>query len=155
MKKTLSLIATGLLFSSVILAAEVDVNAPYVRATAPGQPNSAAFMQLGNKGDVTRLVGASSPAAQVVELHTHTHDQGVMRMRKIDFIELPSRSQVELAPGGLHIMLIGLEAPLQAGSHIDLTLKFDDGSSEQLSVPVQMVMPAGMQHGQPAPQGKH
>ncbi|GAA0784342.1 copper chaperone PCu(A)C [Marinobacterium sediminicola] len=148
MKKLLTLFTSSLLLSSAATAADISVEGAYARATAPGQPNSAVFMQIGNGGDATSLVGASSHAAQVVELHAHLHDQGVMRMRKIDAIELPAKSQIELAPGGLHIMLIGLESPLKAGSQIDMVLEFADGTSEALMVPVQHVMPAGMGHGQ-------
>lgn len=147
MKKLLTLVTTGFLMSSAAMAADVNVESPYARATAPGQPNSAVFMHLHNQGDATTLVSAGSNAAKVVELHTHIHDQGVMRMRKIDGIELPANEQVELAPGGLHIMLIGLEAPLQVGNQINMTLEFDDGTRQQLEVPVQQVMPMGMQHG--------
>lgn len=155
MKKLVTLLTTSLLLSGTALAADVTVEGAYARATAPGQPNSAVFMQLNNQGEATSLVNASSNAAKVVELHTHIHDQGVMRMRKIDAIELPADNQVELAPGGLHIMLIGLEAPLQEGSQIEMTLEFADGTSEQLEVPVEMVMPASMGHGEPMSHGKH
>lgn len=155
MKRLFMLFTTGMLLSSAAMAADVAVEGPYARATAPGQPNSAVFMQINNQGEAARLVSASSSAAKVVELHTHTQDQGVMRMRQIEAIDLPANSQVELAPGGLHIMLIGLEAPLQDGSQIDMTLEFDDGTSAQLDVPVQMVMPAGMAHGEPMSHGKH
>lgn len=146
MKKLLTLVA-GCVISSSVLAAEVSVEAPYARATAPGQLNSAVFMQLHNQGDETAIVGASSNAAEVVELHTHVHDQGVMRMRQIDAIDLPANSRVELAPGGLHIMLIGLHDSLKVDSQIELTLEYADGTATQLDVPVQMVMPAGMEHG--------
>jgi len=147
MYKKLTAIAAGLLISSTVVAADVDVTNAYARATAPGQMNSAAFMQLVNKGEATQVISASSPAAKVVELHTHQHDQGVMRMRKIDAIELPANATTELAPGGLHIMLIGLPEALQEGTSIELTLNFDDGDTRTLEVPVQQVMPAGMQHG--------
>ena len=70
-------------------AADVTVTEPYARAVAPGQPNSAIFMRLSNQGDsALQLVSASTPAAKVVELHTHTNDQGVMKMRRIDAIDL-------------------------------------------------------------------
>jgi copper(I)-binding protein len=83
--------------------------------------------------------------ANVVELHTHIHDEGVMRMRKIEQIELPAGATTLLEPGGLHVMLIDLKQPLQDGSRIDLTLEYADGSMQQIEVPVQMAMPAGMQ----------
>lgn len=146
MKRALATLTTLLLASS-LQAADVDVVEPYARATAPGQMNSAAFMQLTNKGDATRLTGASSSAAEVVELHTHQHDQGVMRMRQVEAIDLPANETTTLAPGGLHIMLIGLPQPLAAGSSIELNLEFEDGDTRTLQVPVQMVMPGGMKHG--------
>ncbi|MBP0050012.1 copper chaperone PCu(A)C [Marinobacterium sp. AK62] len=145
MKHGIPALISALLMSSSVMAAEVEVQSPYARATAPGQMNSAAFMQLNNTGEPLKLVAASSPAAEVVELHTHTQDQGVMRMRRIDAIELPAGGTTELAPGGLHIMLIGLPKPLKEGSMIDLELTFDDGDSLEVEVPVKQVMPAGMQ----------
>ncbi len=147
MKRAVTTLGTLLLATS-LQAADVEVVEPYARATAPGQMNSAAFMQLKNTGAATRLVSASSSASEVVELHTHQNDQGVMRMRQIEAIELPANETTTLAPGGLHIMLIGLPQALAAGSTIDLKLEFEDGDSRTLEVPVQMVMPGGMQHGQ-------
>lgn len=130
---------------SMAYAADISIEQPFARATAPGQPNSAAFMQLINKGEATALVAAKSSVADVVELHTHTNDGGVMRMRRIEQIELPAGDTTVLQPGGLHVMLIGLKQPLQEGSQIELTLEYADGSSQQVQVPIQMAMPAGMQ----------
>lgn len=140
-----TLLAVLSLGTSVAFAADVSIEQPFARATPPGQPNSAAFMQLSNKGEATALVAAHSSVANVVELHTHIHDEGVMRMRKIEQIELPAGATTLLEPGGLHVMLIDLKQPLQDGSRIDLTLEYADGSVQQIEVPVQMAMPAGMQ----------
>lgn len=140
-----ALMAALCMSTSFAFAADISVEQPFARATPPGQPNSAAFMQLTNHGEATALVAADSSAAQTVELHTHTHEDGVMRMRKVDQIDLPAGETTVLQPGGLHVMLIGLEQPLQEGSQIDLTLEFADGTRQQLEVPVKMAMPAGMQ----------
>lgn len=140
-----SLLSTLCLSSSLALAADISIEQPFARATPPGQPNSAAFMQLTNNGEATALVAAASTVAEVVELHTHTHDNGVMRMRKIEQIDLPAGATTTLEPGGLHVMLIGLKQPLQAGSQIGLTLQYADGTEQSVEVPVQMAMPAGMQ----------
>lgn len=140
-----TLLAVLSLGTSVAFAADISIEQPFARATPPGQPNSAAFMQLSNKGEATALVAAHSSVANVVELHTHIHDEGVMRMRKIEQIELPAGATTLLEPGGLHVMLIDLKQPLQDGSRIDLTLEYADGSEQQIEVPVQMAMPAGMQ----------
>lgn len=125
-------------------ADNVMVNNPYVRAVPAGQPNSAAFMTLMNHGDkAVAVVGGSSPAANVVELHTHVHEGGMMKMRRIDKIDVDAGGSTELKPGGLHVMLIGLQQELKEGINVSVTLKFDDGSSKTIEAPVKKVM-AGM-----------
>jgi copper(I)-binding protein len=89
----------------------------------PGQPNSAAFMVLVNSSDVAhQVVSASSPVANTVELHTHTNNNGVMEMRQISQIDVPAQGKAELAPGGLHIMLIELRQELKVGESVAVTL---------------------------------
>ncbi|MET0066702.1 MAG: copper chaperone PCu(A)C [Candidatus Thiodiazotropha sp.] len=118
----------------------VLVDDPYVRAVPPGQPNSASFMSLRNTTDQDQqLVGASSRVAEVVELHTHTLEDGMMRMRQVEKIELPAGETVRLKPGGLHIMLIGLKQKLVPDEQVLLTLKFSDGSEREVSAPVKKI----------------
>ncbi|MEJ2619027.1 MAG: copper chaperone PCu(A)C [Candidatus Thiodiazotropha sp.] len=128
----LVLMSQQLLAGSAVMADD-----PYVRAVPPGQPNSAAFMALHNMGKKDlALVSASSSAAEVVELHTHTMEDGMMRMRRVDKIELPAEQKISLKPGGLHVMLIGLKQKLVPGEKIGLTLSFDDGSELKIDAPV-------------------
>lgn len=126
---------------------DVAISGVYVRAVPPGQPNSAAFMEIKNGGGVDHaLVGGSSPVAEVVELHTHTMDGGMMRMRQIDKIDLPAGQDVSLKPGGLHVMLIGLKQPLVPDENIPVTLRYEDGSEATIEAPVrklQMQMQGG------------
>lgn len=145
--RALTTLLLSLTLSSPLWAADIQVTAPYARAVPPGQPNSAVFMELENRGDETvTLTEASSDAAKVVELHTHIEDQGVMRMRRIDGIELPAHRKVSLQPGGLHVMLIGLNRDLAEGDRLLMTLGFSDGSQQTLELPVQPVMPMGHRH---------
>lgn len=128
--------------SATEIADQIFISNPYVRATPPGQANSAAFMSIYNRDlEAHRVVSASSPVAEVVELHTHGMDNGMMRMRKVEFINLPSDKKVDLMPGGLHVMLIGLKQPLMSGREITVTVKFEDGSQIDLNAEVKMVMP--------------
>ena len=121
----------------------------YIRAVPPGQPNSAAFMVLKNGDSVDHaLVGAASPAANVVELHTHVHEDGMMKMRPVDKIDIKAGGETALQPGGLHIMLIDLTQPLTPGERVPVTLTFEDGTSKNVEAEVrklQMQM-QGMQH---------
>lgn len=135
--------ASALLFSTLSFACEsVHIEEPFARAVPPGQPNSAAFMTLNNHGDQdARIISASSNVSEVTELHTHTEVDGVMQMRQIDAIDIPAGGTTELKPGGLHVMLIGLNQNLAEGDSVELTLSFEDGTEKQLDVPVKHVMP--------------
>lgn len=132
--------------SAADAAADLDIAAPYARAMPAGSPHSAAFMTITNQGSTDlALVGAATPVAELVELHTHRDEDGMMRMRQVERIDLPAGGTVELAPGGLHLMLIGLQTALEAGSTLPLTLTLDDGSQRELLVPV--VAPGGAAAG--------
>lgn len=110
------------------------------RAMPPGTPASAAFMTVHNPGDAAAIVRAEGDVAEFVELHTHlAGDDGTMRMRPVERIDLPSGETVTLQPGGLHVMLIGLAHTLEVGDTFDLGVVFDDGSKAALSVPVKAI----------------
>lgn len=127
------------------LAETIEVQDAYVRAVPPGQPNSAAFMSITNQGDQDRaLLAAESDKAEVVELHTHLMADGMMQMRQVQQIDLPAGETAVLEPGGLHVMLIGLTETLAPGDQVELTLGFDDGSKQTLSLPVKRIEPSAM-----------
>ena len=122
------------------IADKITVNDPYVRAVPPVVKTSAAFMQLRNSDVVEHfLVSASTPTAAAVELHMHTMDDGVMRMRRIAHVHLPPGKTVSLQPGGLHIMLFDLSAALKPGDQVPITLTFADGSNKEISAQVRSV----------------
>lgn len=130
-------------------ADSVTVENAYARAVPPGQPNSAAFLTLVNTSDTDHsLKAAASPVAATVELHTHTNNNGVMEMRQIPQIDVPANGKAELAPGGLHIMLIELRQELKAGESVAVTLTFEDGSTTVVDAPIKEVTPpmGGMKH---------
>ncbi|EAR60673.1 copper chaperone PCu(A)C [Neptuniibacter caesariensis] len=132
--------------TSSMAMAEVTVKDAYARAVPPGQMNSASFMMLNNDEEKSvSLVSGSSSVAKVVELHNHINENGVMKMRQIEKIDIPAKGMAHLQPGGLHVMLIGLKKDLMEGDNIDLNLEFSDGSSQELTIPVKKVM-GGMKH---------
>lgn len=101
---------------------EVMIGAPWARVTLKDRP-AAAYMKLHNMSDAAdMIVAASSPLAERVEMHTHTLTDGVMRMRKVDGIELPPKGHTELKPGGLHLMIFGLKRLVKKGEMIPLKL---------------------------------
>jgi len=131
----------SLINSNLVLAANnaisIDIEGAYVREVPPIAPASASFMTLkNNSSEDIKLIGAASDVSEKVELHTHKNDSGMMKMRRVKNIDIPAKGITKLQPGGLHIMLIGLKAPLKAGQKIQLTLIFEDKSEKQLTLPV-------------------
>jgi copper(I)-binding protein len=146
---TRALLALSLFAPLAALAAsaadQVAVNDARARAMPKVAPASGAFLTLTNNDSVDHaVVAAECPSVKAAELHTHIHDGGVMRMRRIERIDLPAGQTVTLQPGGLHIMLIGLQQDLTAGAQLPLTLVFEDGSRRELQVPVKEVAPGHM-----------
>jgi len=141
-----TLIAALALGSASLHAQTVEVKDAWARATVAGQTASGAFMKITAK-EVAQLVGADSSAAEVVEVHEMRLEGNVMRMRAAPVIDLPVGQTVELKPGGYHVMLMDLKAPLKAGSSLPLTLTFKNAkgveSKVQLQVPVRTAAPAG------------
>ena len=150
-------LAAALALPLSILAGEADLTvvAPYVRMVPPGTPNSAAFMTIANDGtNDRRLVKADSPVARAVELHSHTNEQGLMRMRQVSAIEVKAKSRTELKSGGYHVMLIDLQQSLMEGDTVPLTLTFDDGSIRKVDAPVRKPQ-AVLEAEQASAHGRH
>jgi copper(I)-binding protein len=127
-------------------AAAVKVEGAWARASVQGQKGTGAFMQLTAR-DGARLVGAHSPAAGVAEVHEMKMEGDVMKMRSVPALELPAGKTVELRPGGYHVMLMDLKAPLMKGSSVPLTLVFQDAKGAEsrldVSLPVGTSAPGG------------
>ena len=126
--------------------ATVKVEGAWARASVQGQTGTGAFMRL-TAQDGARLVRAESPAAGVTEVHEMKMEGDVMKMRAMPALELPAGKTVELKPGGYHVMLLDLKAPLAKDTALPLTLVFQDAkgaeSTLNLSVPVATTPPGG------------
>ena len=153
--QTTALLAALVAGSAIAQTAAVKVEGAWARASVPGQMGTGAFMKLTAK-DGAKLVGASSPAAGVTEGHEMKMEGDVMKMRAIPALDLPAGKAVELKPGGYHIMLLDLKAPLAKDTAVPLTLTFKDAkgveSKLELKVPVAARAPgnpgaAGMMDG--------
>ena len=115
----------------------VRVTGGRVAKVPAASPNTAAFFVLHNPGPrPVALVQASSPAAGATELHEMRMAGGKAQMRMVGRIEIPARDSVALAPGGTHVMLIGLKAPLPAGTRVPLRLAFSDKTTLDLELEV-------------------
>ena len=118
-------------------AGAISVANAYARATVVGQPAGGGFLKLVNAGADDRLVAASSEVAGAVELHMMAMKGDVMQMRQVDAIDVKAGQTVELKPGGYHLMLMGLKAPLKAGSSFPLKLKFEKAGEVTVNVKVE------------------
>ena len=134
-------LAPAFLQAAEIAADTVSAENAYVREVPPVSRTSAAFMTLRNTGaEDHAVVAARSPAAAIVELHTHLlGDDGMHRMREVEQIDVPAGGDTVLQPGGLHVMLIDLAAPLKAGDQVELTLVYDDESEQTFTAEVRTI----------------
>lgn len=107
------------------------------RPTPPGISVGAVYFSIINGGSTAdQLLSVGTPMADKVELHESRTVQGVVEMRPVTAVECPPGKTVKAAPGGLHVMLLGLAAPLVAGSEFVVSLQFRDAGVVTLKVPV-------------------
>lgn len=145
-KKTLFAAVLGVAAAAALAhgyaAGDLKIDHPWARMTVPGQVAGGAYLSVQNNGSsADRLLGASTPAAAQVQMHTMTMDGNVMKMREVDRIDIPPGQTVTLEPGRLHLMLIGLKAPLKADSRVPMSLKFEKAGTVQVELTVEAMAP--------------
>ena len=118
----------------------IQVSAAFTRA-APAGGVGGVFLTIVNTGPAEHLTGVASSVAGKVELHESIDDKGVMKMRPISDLAIPAGKTVTLAPGGYHVMLIGLKQALTAGEHAPVTLTFEKAGKVEVDAVV--VKPGG------------
>jgi periplasmic copper chaperone A len=129
----------------------ITIRDPWARASMGQAGTSAVYMTLEARGDEgDRLVAAASPLAASAALHTHIVEGGVAKMRPVAAIEIAPGAPTVLEPGGLHIMLVGLDQKLVEGGTLPLTLTVEHAGSIELEAPIRG-MAAGMSHGHHRP----
>ena len=125
----------ALMMLSPVMASDLMFGALQFRATIGSMPSSAAYISITNHGDMAdRLLAVESSLALKTELHTMDVSNGVMKMRQIDGgIAIPAGKTIQLAPGGFHVMLIGLKAALNADETYQVTLRFEKAGKVKLT----------------------
>jgi len=112
------------------------VSDAWARATPPGVEVGAAYLVITGGARADSLLGATTPRAAMVHLHDVTESEGVAQMRSVEAVPVPAGAKVTLAPKGLHLMLMGLDAPLIAGQTFPLTLQFAESAAQTVTVTV-------------------
>lgn len=147
MKRQLAFLGAAMMLSAPAVALAhsyeaggVTVAHPWARATPGGATVGAAYAEIKAKdGAADTLLSASSPAAGRVEIHTHTMDGGVMKMRKIEKLAIPAGGSAVMRPSGDHIMLFDLKAPLKEGDLLPMTLVFEKAGEVTIEATVEPV----------------
>jgi copper(I)-binding protein len=122
---------------------QIQIDHPWARASAGAAKTGAAYLTITDQGQPDQLTGASTPVAASAELHESMDDMGMMKMRPMAALALPPGKPVTLGPGGYHLMLMGLKAPLKAGDTFPLTLQFAHAPPQTVTVAVE---PIGAKH---------
>lgn len=124
----------------VVFQGDLSLSGAWARETLPAAPVGGAYLRVVNAGAADRLISVRSDHAKEVQLHLSEEENGVMKMRHLpEPLELPGAARTDLKPGGLHLMLMGLEAPLVAGGVVDVTLTFEKAGEITLPFEIRLV----------------
>jgi periplasmic copper chaperone A len=124
---------------------DLVIERPWARASVTR--TGAAYLTVRNGGDADdRLIGISTEVADSAELHSSIVQDGVMRMRPVEALEVPAHGEAVLEPGGLHVMLVGLKAPLEEGGSFALTLAFEDAGEVEVTATIENIGHGGVSH---------
>ena len=135
----------ALCFFTTPVFAQVHIDEAWARATAPGAKVGAGYMKI-SSSVADRLIGATSPAAARVEMHVTQKKGDVMRMREVKAYDIPVGGVFELSPGGAHLMLVDLKAPLKQGTKVPLTLRFEKAGEMKVELEVRALGASGHQN---------
>lgn len=143
---TLASLLAGHAMAADYHVGSLQISQPWARATPKGADDGAAYMTVTNTGKtVERLTCVSSDAAAKCEIHEMIMDNGIMKMREVEGgLRIQPGETVTFKPGGYHVMLVDLKAPLQQGKTVEATLKVDTGGTTQVEFPIAAI-------GAPAP----
>ncbi len=133
---------------------DLSIEKPWARMTIKSRP-AAGYMKIHNMGNqADKIVSASSSMAERIELHTMTMNEGVMRMRKVDHIEVPAKSAVELKAGGLHLMIFGLKHGMKPGATLPISVMFEKAGKIDMEIKLHGATGKAMDHGDHSKHGE-
>ena len=127
--------------------AQITIADAWSRATAPGAKIAAGYMTIKNAAKTPdKLVSASSPTAEKVETHVTVKEGDIFRMREVKGYDIPAGGSFELKPGGAHLMLVNVKAPLKEGEKVPPTLRFEHAGQVKTELQVGRLTDSG-KHG--------
>src|SRR3954464_10717204 len=138
MRKCTAFICGQIVFCTSALAGITTTDA-WVRGTVPAQDTTGAFLTI-TSTDNAKLIGVSTPIAKTAEIHQTMNHRGMMHMEGVKAVDLPAGKAVALQPGGFHVMLMGLKAPVKVDAKVPLTLMVEDAHGKRSTVEVQAIV---------------
>lgn len=128
----------------------LQIDHPWAKATVAGQPVAGAFMKIINTGnEPDRLTKVTSAVSDMIQIHEMKVEDGVMKMGEIPGgIEVAPGATVELKPGGLHIMFMGIRAPLKEGESVKGVLTFEKAGDVEVEFTVESAAKGMQDHMQ-------
>jgi copper(I)-binding protein len=124
--------------NGVVHLGPLNISVPFTRATLPNAPVAGGFLTIENTGtEADRLVSVTTDAANDAQIHQMALENDVMKMRRLpDGLEIPAGATVELTPGGLHLMFMGVKHPFVEGQTVTVTLTFEKAGAVEVDLPV-------------------
>ena len=131
---------SAVFIASILISAcskqdSIEIKNQWVRASNDGQDVSAAYMTIVSNED-TSLIAIDSDVADVIEIHSMSMENGVMKMRMLDTLDLIADKPTKLSPGGFHLMLFDLKKPLTAGKEAHFTLHFKNKAGQEKTISI-------------------
>jgi copper(I)-binding protein len=114
----------------------IAVSDLWIRATPPGARTAAAYLYISNKGGNDRLLEVRSERARSVEIHATQEQSGMMRMSRLDSLAVPADSDLQLGPGGYHLMLVEISDTFVPGDSVLVTLIFEKAGAMDVNFTV-------------------
>lgn len=134
------IVAAFVSLTSYVALAEVVVTDATIREILPGRTMTAGYFSISNSGTVdAELISASSPQFGSIELHQHSHKDGMMKMEQVQSVKVAAGEQVHFQPGGLHLMMFDAKTSISEGQQIPLRLTFKDGQSIEVQASVSAI----------------
>lgn len=134
------IVAALLSLSSTVTLAEVLVTDATVREMLPGRSMTAGYFSISNSSTTdAELISASSPQFGSIELHQHSHKDGMMKMEQVQSVKIAAGKQLHFQPGGLHLMMFDAKTSITIGQQIPLRLTFKDGQSIEVQASVSAI----------------
>jgi len=138
MRRFLKVLLAGIILLSACSAATgITIKEPWARPAVQGDNGAAYFLLQNHSAWDDELTGVSSDIAAAVEIHESKMEGDVMQMQQLMSIPIQGKASIEFAPGGYHIMLIGLKQDLKVGDEFQVTLQFKEHEDITVAVSVQ------------------